>query len=75
LAQQLAVSEIVHLEGKIKFKLSPQTPIDPAKLMAWVQHKNGATFSPDGSVSIPAPSGSAQSLARSILNEWAECVS
>jgi len=73
-AQQLAVSEIIHSEGKIRFKLSPQTPIDPAKLMAWVQHKNGATFSPDGSVSIPAQAGSAQSLARSILSEWAECV-
>jgi transcription-repair coupling factor (superfamily II helicase) len=71
-AQQLAISEIAHLDGKIKFKLSPQTPIDPAKLMAWVQKRRGATFSPDGSISIPAQSAPPQHLARSILNEWAE---
>ncbi|MCL1893612.1 MAG: transcription-repair coupling factor [Holophagaceae bacterium] len=69
-AQRLAVSEVGYSQGKFKFKLSPQTPIDPAKLMAWVQHHKNYNFSPDGSVSIPANSDSPASFAESILKEW-----
>jgi len=70
-AQRLAISEVSYSQGRFKFKLSPQTPVDPAKLMAWVQHRKNAIFSPDGSVSLP--SGGTDSLlpqAMSILKEW-----
>jgi transcription-repair coupling factor (superfamily II helicase) len=70
LAQQLAVSEVSCSQGRFKFKLSPQTSVEPAKLMAWVQQRKNATLSPDGSVSIPAPdSVNPIILAQGVLRE------
>jgi transcription-repair coupling factor (superfamily II helicase) len=74
LAQRLAVSEVSHSQGRLKFKLSPQTQVEPAKLMAWVQQRKNATFSPDGSVSIPAADSiNAIILAQDVLKEFANC--
>jgi transcription-repair coupling factor (superfamily II helicase) len=40
-------------KGQLKLRLSPQTPIDPAKLLAWVGQTKGASLSPDGAVRLP----------------------
>jgi len=69
-AQRLAISECCYINGKIKFKLSQQTPVDPAKLMAWVQMRKNAVFSPDGSVTLPASGDNPAHLAMLILKEW-----
>jgi len=74
-AQKLAVSEVSCGQGRMKLKLSPQTPLNPAKVMAWVQQRKNAAFSPDGSVSIPV--GDLTNpiiLAQSILSEWESCL-
>jgi transcription-repair coupling factor (superfamily II helicase) len=52
-AQILAVSEVAVDKGQLKLRLSPQTPLDPAKLLAWVGRTKGASLSPDGSVRLP----------------------
>jgi transcription-repair coupling factor (superfamily II helicase) len=71
-AQRLAVSEVIHSQGKLRFKLSPQTPIDPARLMAWVQQRKNTVFSPDASVTlgVVAENGCPILLAKSVLKEW-----
>jgi transcription-repair coupling factor (superfamily II helicase) len=71
-AQRLAVCEVSFTQGRLRFKLSPQTPIDPAKLMDWVQKRGGASFSPDGSVAVPIgeAEGPPPILACAILVEW-----
>jgi transcription-repair coupling factor (superfamily II helicase) len=71
-ALRLAVSEVSYVQGRFVFKLSPQTPVDPAKLIAWVQRRRNSTFSPDGSVLIPADADSPAVYAESILKEWEE---
>jgi transcription-repair coupling factor (superfamily II helicase) len=73
-AQRLAISEVGCSQGKFKFKLSPQTPIDPAKLMSWVQQRKNAAFAPDGSVSFPAGAGNLVQLAGAVLGEWEKCL-
>jgi len=72
LAQRLAVSEVSFALGQLRFRLSPQTPIDPPKLMAWVQGRSGASLSPDGYVTVPVTGAEPPLLAQAILNEWAE---
>ena len=52
-AQALAVSEVAVDKGQLKLRLSPQTPVDPVKLMAWVGAQRGASLSPDGAVRLP----------------------
>ena len=52
-AQLLGVSEVAVDKGQLKLRLSPQTPVDPAKLMVWVGRTKGASFSPDGTVRLP----------------------
>ena len=52
-AQALAVSEVAVEKGQLKLRLSPQTPVDPLKLMAWVGAQKGASLSPDGAVRLP----------------------
>ncbi|MBK9795255.1 MAG: hypothetical protein IPP58_01925 [Holophagaceae bacterium] len=53
-AQALGVSEVKAVDkGQLKLRLSPQTPVDPAKLMAWVGQTKGASLSPDGAVRLP----------------------
>jgi transcription-repair coupling factor (superfamily II helicase) len=76
-AQRLAVGEVSFADGRLRLRLSPQTPIDPAKLMAWVQERRGASFSPDGSVAVPVGGANgakdpAPAIACAILKEWEE---
>lgn len=52
-AQALGVSEVAVEKGQLKLRLSPQTALDPAKLMAWVGQQKGASLSPDGAVRLP----------------------
>ena len=52
-AQALGVSEVAAEKGQLKLRLSPQTALDPGKLMAWVGQQKGASLSPDGAVRLP----------------------
>jgi len=60
-------------KGQLKFHLSPQTSLDPAKLMAWVGQKKGAALSPDGAVRLPllGTADGPMLQAQRILVEWA----
>ncbi|HJV90003.1 MAG TPA: transcription-repair coupling factor [Holophagaceae bacterium] len=72
LAQQLAVSEVTLTNGKLRLKLSPQTPVDPGKLMVWVSQQKGATLTPDGAVLLP-PVGTQDGpilQAQQVLEGW-----
>ena len=71
LAQQLAVSEVSVARNRLKFRLSPQTPLDPAKLVPWIAARKDAHLSPDGSVLLPLQSetGAVQE-AQAVLREW-----
>ena len=73
-AQALAVSEIAVDKGMLKFRLSPQTPLDPIKLMAWVGRQKGAQLSPDGTLRIPLQGTGASAMlqAQRVLAEWAQ---
>jgi transcription-repair coupling factor (superfamily II helicase) len=72
-AQALAVSEVTVQAGRLKLRRSPQTPVDPAKLMAWVRDCKDAQLNPDGAVLLPLPSseGSAVLQAQRVLADWA----
>jgi transcription-repair coupling factor (superfamily II helicase) len=72
-AQHLAVSEVAVDKGMLKFRLSPQTPLEPAKLMAWVGRTKGASLSPDGAVRLPVLGTQDGPLlqAQRVLAEWA----
>ena len=71
LAQTVAVSEVAVDKGRLKLRLSPQTPLEPAKLMAWVSAIRGAQFNPDGTVFMPVSSpGSAIQQAQEVLASW-----
>jgi transcription-repair coupling factor (superfamily II helicase) len=75
-AQALAVSEVAVEKGQLKLRLSPQTPLDGAKLMAWVGQTRGASLSPDGAVRLPLL-GTADGpilQAQRVLAEWAGLV-
>jgi len=73
LAQAVAVNEVSLDRGRLKLRVSPQTPLDPMKLMAWVQARRDGTFTPDGTVIVPLPTG-AESIAEAqrVLREWAQ---
>ena len=72
-AQGLAVGEVSAEKGRLKLRLSPQTPVDPGKLMAWVQRLDGAQFRPDGTVLVPTPAGAGPvHQAQEVLAAWAE---
>jgi transcription-repair coupling factor (superfamily II helicase) len=71
-AQALAVAEVTADKGRLKLRLSPQTPLDPGRLMAWVRQQPGASFTPDGTVLVPAPAAGAVRQAQDILAAWAE---
>lgn len=76
-AQRLAVSEVTLDRGQLKFRLSPQTPLDPGALMAWVQTQKGGAFSPDGTITLPlGPGGSEAAIrqAQGVLAAWAGLV-
>jgi len=72
-AQLLGVSEVAVDKGQLKLRLSPQTPLDPAKLMTWVGQTKGASLSPDGAVRLPVL-GTADGpilQAQRVLGAWA----
>jgi transcription-repair coupling factor (superfamily II helicase) len=73
LAQALAVGEVSQEKGRLKLRLSPQTPLDPGKLMAWVRQLQGAQFNPDGTVLLPCPAGGDAAIrqAQEVLRLWA----
>ena len=70
-AQALAVSEVSAEKGRLKLRVSPQTPLDPMKLMAWVGAQKGAQFSPDGTVLVPAAPVGPVRQAQELLLAWA----
>jgi transcription-repair coupling factor (superfamily II helicase) len=72
-AQHLAVSEVAVQSGRLKLRLSPQTPLDAAKLLAWVRAQKDAQLNPDGAVLLPLQpaQGGAILQAQRVLAEWA----
>ena len=67
------MSEVAVDKGQLKLRLSPQTPLDPAKLMTWVGQTKGASLSPDGAVRLPVL-GTADGpilQAQRVLGAWA----
>jgi transcription-repair coupling factor (superfamily II helicase) len=72
-AQALAVSEVGVDSGRLKLRLSPQTPLDPQKLMAWVRNTKGAQFNPDGTVLLPLQGRDPGPIfqAQRVLEAWA----
>jgi len=72
LAQHIAVSEVGLDKNKLKIRLSPQTSLDPGKLMAWIGARKGASLSPDGTVLLPIHSAAhAVQEAQGVLRELA----
>ncbi len=70
-AQALAVSEVSADKGRLKLRVSPQTPLDPGKLVAWVRQRTGAQMSPDGTILVPAAGGGVAAQAQELLDAWA----
>ena len=73
LAQALAVGEVSLAGNRLKLRLSPLTPLDPAQLMAWVRAQKEAQFNPDGTVLLPLSPGAWGPVrqAQEVLREWA----
>ena len=72
-AQALAISEISADNGQLKLRISPQTPLEPIKIMNWIQRQKNTKINADGTVVLPA-SPTKDSLIRqvnSILTTWA----
>ena len=72
-AQQLAISEVSTEKGRLKFRLGPQTPLDPVKLMGWIQTQKDGTFAPDGTVTLPLGPGGPEATirkAQEVLAAW-----
>ncbi len=74
LAQAVAVSEVALDKGRLKLRVSPQTPLDPLKLMAWVRGQKDAQLAPDGSVLVPVQGTEVGPIfqAQRILETWAK---
>ena len=73
LAQAVAVNEVSLDKGRLKLRVSPQTPLDPQKLVAWVRGQKGAQLLPDGSVLLPMQGTEIGPVfqAQRILEAWA----
>jgi transcription-repair coupling factor (superfamily II helicase) len=73
LAQAVAVSEVSLDKGRLKLRVSPQTPLDPARLMTWVRNQKDGQFTPDGCVLLPAQGLEAGPIAQAqrVLEVWA----
>jgi len=73
LAQALAVGEVSLAGNRLKLRLSPLTPVDPAKLMVWVRTQKDVQFNPDGTVLLPISPGEWGPIrqAQETLREWA----
>jgi len=72
-AQAIAVSEVSIDKGRLKLRVSPQTSVDPGKLLAWVRAQKDAQFTPDGSVLLPIQGHEFGAIhqAQRVLEEWA----
>jgi transcription-repair coupling factor (superfamily II helicase) len=77
MAQAVAVSEVSLDKGKLKLRVSPQTPLDPKKLLAWIGSQKGGQFTPDGSVLLPVQETGAGTVlqAQQVLEVWARLCS
>jgi transcription-repair coupling factor (superfamily II helicase) len=53
LAQGLAISEVSLANGRLRLKPSPQTALDPTKLLTWVSQQKGAQATQDGAILLP----------------------
>lgn len=73
LAQSVAVSEVSVDKQKLKLRVSPQTPLDPMKLMAWIRAQKDARMSPDGTITFPTLGKDLGPIAHAqqVLREWA----
>jgi len=72
-AQAIAVSEVSIDKGRLKLRVSPQTSVDPGKLLAWVRAQKDSQFTPDGSVLLPIQGHEFGAIhqAQRVLQEWA----
>jgi transcription-repair coupling factor (superfamily II helicase) len=71
-AQTLAISEISIDNGRLKLRISPQTPLEPIKIMSWIQQQKNTKFNADGTIILsanPTKEGVIQQ-AHNILNAW-----
>lgn len=71
-AQALAISEISTDNGRLKLRISPQTPLEPIALMTWVQQQKNTKLNTDGTIIMPAnptQEGVIQQV-HSILTAW-----
>jgi transcription-repair coupling factor (superfamily II helicase) len=71
-AQALAISEISIDNGRLKLRISPQTPLEPIKIMSWIQQQKNTKFNADGTIILsanPTKEGVIQQ-AHNILNAW-----
>jgi transcription-repair coupling factor (superfamily II helicase) len=72
-AQTLAISEISTDNGSLKLRISPQTALEPIKLMTWVQQQKNTKLNTDGTITVPAnptKCGLIQQV-HTILTAWA----
>jgi len=72
-AQAIAVSEVSVDKGRLKLRVSPQTSLDPQRLLAWVRAQKDAQFTPDGSVLLPVQGHEFGAIhqAQRVLEAWA----
>jgi transcription-repair coupling factor (superfamily II helicase) len=73
LAVNVAVSEVSLDKQRLKLRVSPQTPLDPMKLVAWVRAQKDGQMSPDGTITFPTlgKDGGPIAHAQQVLREWA----
>ncbi len=71
-AQALAISEVGIASGRLKLRLSPQTPVNPGRLMDWIRQHKDAHLSPDGTVFLPLQGRDAGPVAQAqaVLEAW-----
>jgi transcription-repair coupling factor (superfamily II helicase) len=72
LALALAVGEVSLDRSRLRLRVSPQTSLDPARLLEWVRARKEAQLSPDGSVLLPLQGTDAATQALRVLREWGE---
>lgn len=54
LAERLHVLQVDYKSDALLVKFAPTSPLDPARLMAWVQGREGASLTPAGMLKLPA---------------------
>jgi transcription-repair coupling factor (superfamily II helicase) len=72
-AQAIAVNEVSLDKGRLKLRISPQTSVNPGRLLAWVRTQRDAQLTPDGSVLLPIQGHEFGAIhqAQRVLEEWA----